>query len=153
MITVPNVVAANCRILVEAVGNIFYNVNLIPFTIGIENTCVTFTQSTSLSIPDGTGSNQPGATAISELNVTDDLLISDIQVSMSITHSWIGDLVLVLEHPDGTQVPLWNRNCNNPQRSGILATFRDNSGPIVCASPTMGTFSPNQPLSILLNKS
>lgn len=153
MITVPNVVAANCRILVEAVGNIFYNVNLIPFTIGIENTCVTFTQSTSLSIPDGTGSNQPGATAISELNVTDDLLISDIQVSMSITHSWIGDLVLVLEHPDGTQVPLWNRNCNNPQRSGILATFRDNSGPIVCASPTVGTFSPNQPLSILLNKS
>jgi subtilisin-like proprotein convertase family protein len=153
MITVPNVVAANCRILIEAVGNIFYNVNTTPFTIGIVNTCVTFSQNTTLPIPDGAGSNQPGTTAISELNVTDDLTILDIQVSMSVTHTWIGDLVLVLEHPDGTQVPLWNRNCNNPQRSGILATFRDNSGSIICASPTVGTFSPNQPLSALLNKS
>ena len=151
-IVVPNAICNNCRVMVEAANNIFYNVNSTSFSIGFQVDCLSAAQTTPLPIPDGVGQNQPGMTVISELTVTENETISDIQLNLNVTHSWIGDLVLVLEHPDGTQATVWNRNCNNPQRSNINATFKDNAGAIVCATPTSGIFSPSQPFSVFLNK-
>ena len=55
-----------------------------------------------ISIPD----NDPlGVTDV--LAITDDLLISDLNVSVRISHSWVGDLIVSLEHDDtGTVVDL-----------------------------------------------
>lgn len=150
-ITVPDVVTENARILIESVGNIFYAVNTAPIAIGVE--CILFVQSAPIPIPDGVGSNSPGATISSVINVTEDGTIdNNLKIGLNISHTWIGDLVVSLEHPDGTQINLWNRNCNNPQQSGINVTFENGAPAIVCASPTTGTFSPAQSMAAFNGK-
>jgi len=61
-------------------------------------------------------------------------------------------LVVKLKHPDGTEITLWNRGCNNPQRTGVNVTFADGSPAVVCASPTTGTIPPAQALAAFNGK-
>lgn len=138
-ITVPNVATANARIMVEAVGNIFYAVNSSAFSIG---DCNFFILYPSASIPDGTGANVAGAPLVSTINIPNNFNVNDVKVSVDVNHTWNGDLIIRLEHPNGTQVPLWNRTCNNPSTSGINVIFQNGAPAIVCASPTSGTYSP-----------
>lgn len=145
-ITVPNVATANARIMVEAVGNIFYAVNSSPFSIG---DCNYFIVYPFANIPDGVGPNQAGTPLVSTINVPNNFNINDVKVSVDINHTWNGDLVIRLEHPNGTQVTLWNRTCNAPSTSGINVTFQNGAPAIVCASPTSGTYSPVGDLSVL----
>ncbi len=139
IIQVPNNIAtSNARIMIEAVGNIFYAVNTSPFTIG---DCVVFANTTTQAIPDSFGSNVPGAPLISTIFVEDDITIQDLKVSLNINHSWNGDLNIRLEHPNGSQIVLWNRTCNNGA-SGINVLFDQTASSIVCSSPTSGAFKP-----------
>ncbi len=138
-IQVPNNIAtSNARILIEAIGNIFYAVNASPFTIG---DCAVFTNATTQAIPDSSGSNMPGAPLISTIFVEDDITIQDLKISLNISHSWNGDLTIRLEHPNGSQVVLWNRTCNNGT-SGINVLYDQTASSIVCGSPTSGVFRP-----------
>lgn len=146
IVSIPNITATNARIMVEAVGNIFYAVNAAPFTIG---NCAIVTNQVNQAIPDGNGSNVAGTPLVSTIHIDEDITIQDLKVALNVNHTWNGDLVIRLEHPNGTQVILWNRTCNNPSSSGINVTF-DQSGPlIVCASPTIGTYKPIGNLSSL----
>lgn len=139
IIQVPNNIAtSNARIMIEAIGNIFYAVNTSPFTIG---DCVVFANTTTQAIPDSFGSNVPGAPLISTIFVEDDITIQDLKVSLNINHSWNGDLNIRLEHPNGSQIVLWNRTCNNGA-SGINVLFDQTASSIVCSSPTSGAFKP-----------
>lgn len=61
------------------------------------------------SIPDNTG-----LTTSSTVHVTEDIEIDHVEVSVSITHSNIGDLVLELISPDGTKSVLLNRILVDP---------------------------------------
>uniref|UniRef100_UPI00404AE35E T9SS type A sorting domain-containing protein n=1 Tax=Flavobacterium sp. TaxID=239 RepID=UPI00404AE35E len=151
-IIVPNDVASQfCRIMVKSVNNIFYNVNLSNFSIGTD--CESFSNTDVIAIPDGNGNNVAGTTLVRELLIENiDGLISSLSVDLNINHSWIGDLVIDLEHPDGTTRRIWNRNCNNPQNTNIQATFRDGNPAIVCSTPTMGVFSPFESFDAFLNK-
>lgn len=143
-IIVPNIGTANARIMIEAVGNIFYAVNAATFSIG---DCNIFTNSTSASIPDGAGVNIPGTPLVSTLNITDNITIENIKAVVNINHTYIQDLVIILEHPNGTQVVLWNRNCDG--EDAINVTFEQGAPDIVCANPTAGIFSPFGDLSVL----
>src|SRR5690606_28235382 len=136
-ITVPNIGTANARIMIEAVGNIFYAVNSTAFSIG---DCSIYANNTSVAIPDGVGANQPGAALISTLNVSDDMTLNSIKAVVNINHTWINDLVVTLEHPNGTQVVLWERNCGS--EDAINVTFEQGAPAIACANPTAGTYSP-----------
>lgn len=78
-----------------------------------------------LAIPD----NDPvGAT--STINVTQDLSLTDLAVHVDVTHSWVGDLTIVLTSPAGTPITLLDRpgytgtgfGCNN---NDIHVTFAD----------------------------
>ncbi|MBF6608843.1 MAG: T9SS type A sorting domain-containing protein [Flavobacterium sp.] len=152
-ITVPNIAAVNCRIMVEALGNIFYAVNSRPFAIGytITTTCQTYSSSSILAIPDGTAPNVPGSPAISTISVPLTGTISDVNATVNVTHSWINDVQAILRHPDNTGVALWNRACNN--QDGFNVTFNDGAPAIVCTAPTInGTFSPSSSLSALNGK-
>jgi subtilisin-like proprotein convertase family protein len=140
IITVPNVASSNCRIMIKPTGNIYYAVNANVFTIGY--VCNIVTASPNLAIPDGLAANTPGALASSIINVPTTGTVNNMKVTFNTNHTWIGDLVVKLSHPDGTQITLWNRTCNNPQASGINITFQDGAGTIVCGSPTSGTYSP-----------
>src|SRR5690606_29150170 len=110
IIIAPNIATSNARIMVEAVDNIFYAVNSTNFSIG---DCALVVNSTTVDIPEGEAPNQPGNPLVSTLNVTEDIILDNITATVNINHSWIGDLRIILEHPDGTQVVLYDRNCNN----------------------------------------
>lgn len=150
--TVPNITAQSARIMIEAVGNIFLAVNQVPFSIGIN--CLVLSTNPNLAIPDGLGANLPGAQATSTITVNEagNINLAEFKVGLNISHTWIGDLVISLAHPDGTSVTLWNRNCNNPQNQGINATFQNGAPAIVCATPTVGNFSPFGSLAAFANK-
>lgn len=154
VITVPNTAAPYCRIMVEAVGNIFYALSKnIAVGYTITNACQTFTNNTVSPIPDGPNPNisTAGPTLTSNLNVTAAQTLTDVNVNVNVTHQWIRDLVTRVKHPDGTEVILGNRICND--QDGFNITFSDGSPNIVCTAPiTTGTFAPSQALSVLNGK-
>ena len=147
--TVPNNVAGtNCRIMVEGDNNIFFNVNSTAFQIG-SVVCNDFPSGdVNVAIPDGTGANQAGAVAFNTINVSDSGTISSMKVSLNVTHTYVGDLIIQLQHPNGTDfVNIWNRTCNSAAFGNIDVTFEDGLPVITCASPTTGSFAPENPLS------
>lgn len=151
VITVPNITGANCRILIEPTANIYYAVNSKSFTIGYN--CHVYPTTANLTIADGVGANQAGAVTTSVINVPDAITISNMRVNLKINHAKIGDLIVKLAHPDGTQRTLWNRSCNSATYANIDVVFGDSFGSIACASPTTGTYRSFQTLSSFNNKS
>ena len=54
------------------------------------------------------------ATGVSiPLNISDDGKIGDIAVTLSLTHAFLGDVVVSLTHPDGTKVVLFDQPSNS----------------------------------------
>ncbi|MGI2258832.1 S8 family serine peptidase [Shewanella sp. GXUN23E] len=58
-----------------------------------------------VSIPDNTP-----AGIQSTIEVTDDVSVFGVTANVDITHTWIGDLIVALESPQGTEVVLHNRS-------------------------------------------
>jgi len=150
-IIVPNSTAANVRVLVEAVGNIFYAINNESFSIGsFTTTCTTYDDTDTPSvIPDN---NQAGIT--STLNILDDYTITNANVTVDISHPWIKDLQIYLQAPNGTEVLLYDRSCgdSNTARENINATFDDDASTTVClnSNPAIsGLTKPDKLLSSL----
>ncbi|HEY9346834.1 MAG TPA: proprotein convertase P-domain-containing protein, partial [Inquilinus sp.] len=67
-------------------------------------TSVTASASPDLAIPDG---DEDGTTT--SLTIATGIEIDRVEVGLNLTHSWIGDLQIVLTSPDGTQSTLVNR--------------------------------------------
>jgi subtilisin-like proprotein convertase family protein len=153
-ITVPSTASPYNRIMIEAVGNIFYAVSKnIGIGYTFSTSCTTYTNNTPLAIPDGVGANLPGATVSKTLNVPASGTISDVNVTIAGTHTYYWDLVVAVAHPDGTLSALLNRNCN-ANSTGFNVLFNDGAASaIVCAANLTGTFRPNTPLSAFNGKS
>jgi subtilisin-like proprotein convertase family protein len=137
--------------MVKAHSHIFYDINPLPIAIGyiVTPNCNTYTNNTALAVPDGTGTNVPGALASKTISVPAPVsTISDVNVTLGFTHTYIEDLVVAINHPDGTQVPLWARNCDN-EFSTVLFTFSDGNPtiPSTGCTATSGTFAPAGSLS------
>jgi subtilisin-like proprotein convertase family protein len=85
-------------------------------------------------------------------------LITNVIVSVNISHTSDSDLVLFLESPDGTMITLSNRNPkpDNPGfDTGYLNTTFDDSATVSIdngADPFTGTFRPDQPLASFIGK-
>ncbi len=75
-------------------------------------------------------------------------VIIDLNVSINITHTWIGDLTIFLESPSGTSILLYD-NCSFQEN--MDAIFDDGTSPISC--PPIGTFSPLQALANFIGES
>ena len=90
-------------------------------------------------------------TVNSTLAVTENLTLTDVNVNVNITHSWVRDLTLTLISPAGTAVQLVARPCTNAALNDIIATFDDAGIPIACANnpAVSGTVQPTQVLSAL----
>jgi subtilisin-like proprotein convertase family protein len=81
----------------------------------------------------------------STINITDDIPITDINVSMKITHPYMGDITVELTSPSGTIVTLISGVCND--NSDLDATFDDMGSVINCSatSPAIsGIVKPTQ---------
>ncbi|TDR24684.1 reprolysin-like metallopeptidase [Flavobacterium cheniae] len=152
VVTMPATPAVNCRILVEAVGNIFYAVSP-NFALGytVTTTCNTYANNNVLAIPDGTGANVYGAVVSNTINVPTTATISDVNIGLDVTHTYPQDLQIAINHPDATQVLVWNRACAGNDNFNV--TLNDGSAVFSCAANMTGTFAPSSPLSVFNGKS
>lgn len=62
---------------------------------GTPGTAYTFSATPNITIPDGGGSGNP---AIHTINVPNSFVLGDVDVRTSITHTWVGDLTVTLQH-------------------------------------------------------
>jgi subtilisin-like proprotein convertase family protein len=78
------------------------------------------------------------------INVPDACTIADVNIDVMIEHTYIGDLVIEVEHL-GTIVTLWDHNCGNDDDMDVV--FDDEGDPVECNSPTVGYVIPFEALS------
>ncbi|MBF4466086.1 reprolysin-like metallopeptidase [Flavobacterium sp. LC2016-12] len=122
----------NCRILIEPTGNIYYALNLKPFAVGYTSTttCDSYSFGSSFSIPNTTTFvtktiTVPASTAT----------ISDVNVSVSVTHERFSDVEIQIENPQGTVVRLFNKNCASTN-STLAMQFDDSGSALDCNKTT-----------------
>lgn len=93
--------------------------------------------------------NMPGLLIDDNLTVEDLMVVSDagniggLGVGVDITHTWIGDLIVTIEHPDATQVILHNRTGGSADN--IVTTYPDLTTPaqslgVLSGKPKAGTW-------------
>ncbi len=144
-VTLPAGVAAPyCRFMVKASANIFFNVSQ-PFSVGytISTTCNSYTMNTAFAIPD----NNTTFT-VRSINVPTTSNISDVNLAVNLTHTYVSDLQIILQGPmtTTTQSTIFNQACTN--NDNINATFDDQGSAIVCAATITGNVTPSTPLSV-----
>lgn len=150
-VTLPSVAAPYCRIMIESVGNIFYALSK-SFTMGytIETTCETYTATPNSTIqigPDGPTwyLMGPGITATSSNP------ISDMNVTVNLTHANVGELAIGIAPPGATQgsqvVVLYQGNCNSGANMNV--EFDDQGAVFNCSVLNAGNaYQPNTALSV-----
>ena len=136
-ILAPSVTSQNCRILIEAVGNVFYAVNSQTFSIGYQlvNNCVTYNFSTPFTLPDAA----TGFT-VRSINVPTAGIISDVNLTINATHPNLQNLVMAAIRPGGTISTYFNQQCAGSADMNI--TFDSQGSVLTCASPATGTYQP-----------
>lgn len=80
--------------------------------------------------------------------------IQDMEVEMNLTHTWMADLIITLEHPDGTRCILIGRRGGSGDN--MTGTIFDDfaANPISSGIPPFtGRFRPENPLSVFRGKS
>ena len=124
--------------------------SVFRFTTG-QLTCNTI-NATDPNLPIAIPTIANTAPFISTFNVTNSAIISDLNVAVNITHTWVGDLTLQLTSPAGTLVTLLANKCDSATATSvnnISATFDDSGTVITCGDfPAItGTIAPEQLLS------
>lgn len=106
--------------------------------------CQTYNSTdTPLNIPDN---NLAGVNSI--INVPTTSLISDVNVTINITHTFVGDLILKLISPAGSEVILSNRRGGGGDNY-VGTTFDDDAVNLIAngVAPFTGTFQPEGSLA------
>ncbi|GAA4280042.1 hypothetical protein GCM10022260_04630 [Gaetbulibacter aestuarii] len=139
-ITVPNLAAPFCRVMVQPINNIYYAINPVDFAIGynVTTTCnQQYASSSNLNL-----AILDGRTTTSTITVPNSGSISDVKVNVDVTHTFISDLKVVVTAPDNTSVVLWNENCFNTSDNDFNIIFEDGAPAVFCDTPTAGTYTP-----------
>lgn len=145
-ITVPNTLSTTGRIMIEAIGNIFYAVSKnIALGYSIVNACNTYTDNVPLPFVD----QAPGNYTTRTMNVPITGTISDVNVTHSLTHTYLSDVQTDISSPQNpaTFVKLFNRSCGNTNGT-LNLLFNDGAGTINCTGgTTLQNVAPNGSLS------
>jgi subtilisin-like proprotein convertase family protein len=120
--------STNCRILIEPTANIYYTINSKAFSIGytVATACNTYSFGSSFNIP---YSSAYTTRTVSVPAVTG--TVSDVNVSLSLTHDRLSDVQIEIVSPQGTTVRLYNKACSN---SSTLALQLDDDGTVIDCS-------------------
>jgi subtilisin-like proprotein convertase family protein len=132
--------------MIQPVGNIYFAINSEDFAIdyNVSTTCVTYSSLSDLNL--AILDNNPGNPLVNLLNIPDSNIIDYISVSVGVDHTYIRDLKIQIQDPNGnTFAKLWDLDCNDQDNLDI--TFKDGNPSVVCAEPT-GNYSPTTPLSV-----
>ncbi|WP_452225385.1 reprolysin-like metallopeptidase [Lacinutrix chionoecetis] len=147
-ITVPNVEAPKCRIMVEGAGNIFYNVNDFFFAIGdytyvtTPEVCNDFAFNLNQAIPfsDTTYSGYA-------LQVNTSQQVDDVDVRIDITHPDNGQLFHAIR-PAGQADIIRTSNGSCPGTANLDLIYDDEGTAVDCTNTTSGANTiPFNPLS------
>lgn len=146
-VTLPSTPSPTCRILIEAVGNIFYAVSKnIALGYTITNACNTYNFTTPFDFVD----QAPGSFTSRTLNVPISGTISDVNVFNNITHSYLSDVQTDISSPQNptTFVKLYNRSCGNTNGT-LNLKFSDGGAAINCTAggATQQTVAPSASLA------
>lgn len=141
-ITVPNITAKNCRILIEPTANIYYAVNSKSFAIGytVTSSCNTYTFEAPFTIPEQV------AYTSKTITVPVGATVADVNLSVALTHSYFSDVQMDVISPQGTTVKLFERSCA-ATNSSLILNYDDLGGSLVCGTTTAQTVSPFEPLA------
>ena len=107
---------------------------------------VSTSNDTPVTIPSNAASTQ---TATIDYSTNNNELVHDLNVSVQIAHTWVADLTLELQSPEGTSVLLLEEECG-PNLDDMDVTFTDDGLSVNCstAAPAIsGNISPLDPLS------
>ena len=154
-VTIPNVFAPYCRILIEPTANDFYAINSTDFAIGysVSTICTDYTR--TLTSGNVITAQTPLAYQNFSLNVPDNVIITDVNVTSNITHSRRVQLYAAINSPSGTFVPLFqDGGCGSGNIQDLIGTFDSQSAnPAACAFGGGGTMRPVGDLTTLNGQS
>jgi subtilisin-like proprotein convertase family protein len=100
------------------------------FTTGVVS-CPGTVASTNVPLTIPTTAN---VTINSTLNIPSGGVISDVNITMNVSHTWINDMTATLISPSGTQVQLFAQPCTSASILNINATFDDSGSNVVCGT-------------------
>lgn len=157
-ITMPNVAAPYCRIMIESVGNIFYAVSKsfsIGYLVTVVNTCNNYTSSPATAIA---AQNPLAWQVLGSVTVPDNFIISDLNLSLNITHTKINDLYIGILKPGATTVGdiriVYQQGCSTLISSNMITTFDDAGANLTCAGiAASNTYKPLNTLDIFNGQS
>lgn len=163
-ITVPSTPAPYCRVMVQPTNQTlapFFDINTTDFAIDyiVTTNCNQYASGPlGIAIPDGVGSNMPGAPIFDTINVTGETGnitdIADLKFNVDVSHTYIQDLVIQVTAPDGTTFnTIWNRECGAAAFDSLDVVFEEGAPAIVCASPTTGTYAPSASMASFVGQS
>lgn len=144
-VTIPNVAAPYCRILIEPTGNDFYAINTQDFAIGytVTTTCNSYTATPNGAIPQG-------SYAGFSINIPDSFIITDANIVTGITHPRRNQVYAFVRSPGASFVDVdlfQGGSCGN-SITNLNGTFDDESAnPAACG--TSNNFSNMKPLQSL----
>ncbi len=144
-IIVPNVLAQKCKIMVKPSNNVYFNVNNKSIAIGytVATVCNNYVVNPNLAIPDNALTS-----SIIQINVPTDDFITDVNLSLNITHPRISHLSIALNSPTSNfNTFVMSDSCGFT--ANFNGTFDDEGSAIVCSSPISGLIIPLQPLTAL----
>lgn len=148
-ITVPNTPSINCRLMIQPTAHIFYAVNAKPFSIGfsVVNNCNTYTDSSPLVFVDQPAGSYTTRTLTLPASTE---TISDVNVSMKVTHTYLSDVQTDISSPTNpsTFIKLLNRKCTSTNGS-LNLKFSDGAAAINCTAggTTLQTVAPAESLA------
>ena len=114
------------------------------FQTASENSCNILTNNTTEDILDG-------VEVYSIINVPNNFSVSNVNVSVDITHSYISDMIISLISPEGTEIILFNREC--AAQSNFEVWFSDQALEYNNCINSSGIIKPANPLSGFINES
>jgi hypothetical protein len=150
-ILVPNISEPSCRLMVESVNNIFFNINNANFAIGdftYSEQCEDYTFNLNSVIPEN-----DSFYTVYNLNVPDDIVITDLDVEVNITgDEFNSDLIHSIRGPFSNQInELARFYC--PNTTGQNWIFDDEGTFLNCNSTSNGDrVLPEEPLSFADNQ-
>lgn len=108
--------------------------------------CNLFSNYNQVTIPDGKGAELAGEAAESIINISNSFIVSDVNVSLNITHTYINDLVISVISPSGTEIILFNRECSGENDFNVIYDD-EGSASITCGTPVSGVAIPTNLLN------
>lgn len=124
--------------------------------VTLDNNCTVITCNTysATNLPISISAVGAGNSYTSTINVTEDLPIDDINVTLSIDHTWIRDITATLTSPAGTSVILTNINGANGVGAYQNTVFDQEAATEVAgATPAgnifSGSYIPQEDLSVI----